>query len=284
MAKKVYMLTEIQLRNAIKETIRNIMEGIDVDAYKNVTVTDRHEDLVDTSVTNNPTLLSDFVPGVKVWSIFQRKDDDVFDGNPLLYVAKGEKNYKLTNPQKFYRRLGAIIEKFFGDNGGIDVTIAIPSNSSLNSYFAKEVAKFCNNPQYIDNLFVKMSIEEVYDYVMDEDSAFRKHYGQFYPQKLEMLKKYMRNMGDTFRFHLVKDMDMRKVIERTIKLSDDVYGKYIDAINGKNILIIDDSLALGSTIKQACSIIRDAYTPKSISVLTLFSPLYAAGGGSLKNS
>ena len=89
-------------------------------------------------------------------------------------------------------------------------------------------------------------------------------------------------MGDTFRFHLIKDMEMRKVIEHTIKISDEFYGQYVDAINEKNILIIDDSIALGSTIKQACQIITDAYTPKSISVLTLFSPLYTSSG-ELKN-
>ena len=67
---------------------------------------------------------------------------------------------------------------------------------------------------------------------------------------------------------------MRKVIEHTIKISDELYGKYIDAINDKNILIIDDSLTFGNTIREACKIITEAYTPRTITVLTLFSPLY----------
>lgn len=91
-------------------------------------------------------------------------------------------------------------------------------------------------------------------------------------------------MGDTFQFHKIGDMEMRKVIEHTIKLSDEFYGKYIDAINGKNVLVIDDSLTHGNTIREACKIIANAYTPKSITVLTLFSPLYEEDGEVLKKN
>ena len=282
MVKKLFRLAESELREVIQDSVSRIIEGIDVDLDGNVTITDKHECLVDTSVSNNPTVLTELVPNVKVWSIFQRKDDEWFDGNPLLYALKNEKNYKLTNPRKFYSRLEEILNKFFGENKGADVTIAIPSSSNLNQYFASLVAKSCNNHQYINNLFVKMSTEEVYDFIIEENSPFRQHYGRFINQKLEILRKYFNNMADTFRFHLIKDMEMRKVIEHTIKISDEFYGQYVDAINEKNILIIDDSIALVSTIKQACQIITDAYTPKSISVLTLFSPLYTSSG-ELKN-
>lgn len=88
---------------------------------------------------------------------------------------------------------------------------------------------------------------------------------------------------ETFQFHKVDNIEMRKVIEHTIKLSDELHGKYIEAINDRNILIVDDSMTLGQTIKEACSIIANAYTPKSITVLTLFSPLYEEGGEKLKN-
>ena len=38
-----------------------------------------------------------------------------------------------------------------------------------------------------------------------------------------------------------------------------------------------------STIKEACKIISSAYTPKTIPVLTLFSPLYDENGDELQN-
>lgn len=285
MAKKTIHITEKQLRKMIESSIQNILnEGIDVDIQRNVRMTDKHEKLVNTSVNDNPTVLTDFIPNVVVWSIFKRQDDEWGDGNPLLYALKKEKNYKLINPRKVYGRIEYIVKKFFASNNGVDVTIAVPSTNSLNKLFAETVARHCNNPQYIDNLFIKMSTQEVADCIFEKDSLFRKHYGHFFKQRYEELKTYFRKMPyDTFQFHKVDNMDMRKVIEHTIKLSDEFYGRYVEAINDRNILIIDDSLTLGQTIKEACSIITNAYTPKSITVLTLFSPLYQEGGEKLKN-
>ena len=40
---------------------------------------------------------------------------------------------------------------------------------------------------------------------------------------------------------------MRKVIENTIKLNDQYYGKYIDGINDKNVVIVDDGSTDGSS-------------------------------------
>ena len=283
---KIIKISESELKELIETTVRSILnEGIDVDIQRNVVMTDKHEKLVDTSANDNPTVLTDFIPNVVVWSIFKRRDDEWGDGNPLLYALKNEKNYKLVNPQKVYSRINYIIKKFFADNSGADITIAIPSTNSLNKFFAETVARNCSNPQYIDNLFIKMTTQEVADCVFEDNSLFRKHYGSFFNQRYEELKTYFRKMPyETFQFHKVANMEMRKVIEHTIKLSNDFYGKYVDAINGKNILIVDDSLTLGQTIKEACSIIANAYTPKSITVLTLFSPLYQKGGNKLKKN
>lgn len=283
MAKKVIRLTEEELHNVVKGAVDGILEGINVDDNRNAIMTDKHERLVDTSAEGNPTVLTDFVPNVTVWSIFKRINDDWGDGNPLLYALKNEKGYTLKNPRVVFNRIEFIVNKFFETNGVSDITIAMPSSNPLNKTFAKIVSTHCNNPQFINNLFIKMSTEEVADFVYQENSAFRKYYGRFFKQRFNELKNYFRNMPyDSFQFHKVANMDMRKVIEHTIKLSDEFYGKYIDAINDKNILIIDDSLTLGQTIKEACSIISSAYTPKSITILTLFFPLYEAGGNELE--
>lgn len=66
-----------EIRDIIMESVNKILkEGIVVDTYDNVTMTDKHEKLVDTSVENNPTLLKDFVKDINVWSVFKRKDDE----------------------------------------------------------------------------------------------------------------------------------------------------------------------------------------------------------------
>lgn len=287
MEKNIIYLTESELKEIIVDAVKQVInEGIDIQ-YKNgkdiVKMTDSHEKMVDTSVANNPTVLTDFIPNITVWSIFKRKDDEWGDGNPLLYSLKKENNYVLANPKQVEKRIKEIVHKFFENNSNIDITIAVPSKNKLNQFFAHVVSSYCKNPKYINNVLVKMSTEEVYEHVKKESSAFCRYYKKQSQQKLQILKHYFSKMkNNTFQFHKVADMEMRKVIEHTIKLSDKFYGDYIDAINDKNVLIIDDSLTLGQTIKESCQIIADAYTPKSISVLTLFSPLYCEGGDELK--
>ena len=46
---------------------------------------------------------------------------------------------------------------------------------------------------------------------------------------------------------------------------------YYKDINGKDILLIDDTLTFGQSIVESVNLILDAYTPKSITVLTMFS-------------
>ena len=56
-------------------------------------------------------------------------------------------------------------------------------------------------------------------------------------------------------------------------LSPDRYAKDSKIINGQDILIIDDTISRGQSIKEACQIMLESYAPKSITVLTLLSKL-----------
>lgn len=279
MAKKTIKITEEELKRILNESISRVLEGIEVTSDRLVTMTDKHEKLVDTSAVNNPSVSDSIIPNIRVWSIFKRKEGAWNDGNPLLYALKGEKGYTISNEMKVKNRIEYITKKFLETNQGIDVTIMVPSANELNKYFASIVAKGCKNPQYIDNLLVKMSIQEVDDLINAPDSLFRKTYGPQYDSAHELLEKYYSYMKKgVFQFHLVQNLEMRKTIEHTIKLSDEFYGKYIDCINDKNVLIIDDSITFAQSLKESCKIIAECYTPKSITVLTLFSPLYDETG------
>ena len=66
---------------------------------------------------------------------------------------------------------------------------------------------------------------------------------------------------------------MRDALDSTLKLSDDRFAEFANKINGQDILIIDDTISRGQTIKEVCQIISDSYAPKSITVLTLLSKL-----------
>ena len=98
MSKKIVRLTETQLNEIITESVKEILslceeleEGIDIDPHtRTVSFNPNHEENVDTSVENNPTCDKELIPGVDVWSIFQRKRGALGDGNPLIHALKGE--------------------------------------------------------------------------------------------------------------------------------------------------------------------------------------------------
>lgn len=270
----------------IKQIIEDflISEGIEVDIDRNVTMTDSHEKLVDTSIENNPTVITSMIPNIEIYSIFKRKEEDVGDGNPLLYALKNEKGYKLTNINKVKNRIEYIVKEFFKKHGKRDITIMVPSTNKLNEYFAKVVASHCINPNYIGDIVAKMSIEEVDDSIFAEDSKFRHYYNRKFEAAYKQFKEYCRKMpGTAFRFHFIKDIQMRKVIEHTIKKNDKYWSNYIEAFNDKDLIIVDDSITLGNTIMETCKIVSECYTPKSITILTLMSPLYTENGKELAN-
>ena len=76
-----------------------------------------------------------------------------------------------------------------------------------------------------------------------------------------------------FSRHLIKNKEMRDVLDFTFKVSEDRFAEFANKINGQNILIIDDTISRGQSIKEACKIMMESYAPKSITVLTLLSKL-----------
>lgn len=72
----------------------------------------------------------------------------------------------------------------------------------------------------------------------------------------------------------LRNNNMRDVLDFTLKASVDCSAEDANNINGEDVLIIDDTISRGQTIKEACQIIQDTYAPKSITVLTLLSKLY----------
>ena len=66
---------------------------------------------------------------------------------------------------------------------------------------------------------------------------------------------------------------MWDVLDFTLKVSQDRFAEFANKINGQNILIIDDTISRGQSIKEACKIMMESYAPKSITVLRLLSKL-----------
>ena len=110
------------------------------------------------------------------------------------------------------------------------------------------------------------------------NSVFRQYYKADFVPAYNELAQYLELMEKTrngyFTRHLIRNNNMRDVLDFTLKASADCSAEDANNINGEDVLIIDDTISRGQTIKEACQIIQDTYAPKSITVLTLISKLY----------
>ena len=273
-----------KIKKIVNESINDVIdkflnEGIDFD-YDTLTVSynPSHEDNVDTSIYNNPTKDSSLIENIPVWSIFKRKKGSYGDGNPLIYAMKGEKwKFKTINDELAIEKQFHLIAEKFAKLYPIGVTIIIPSSNELNHHIAEVLVSKSKNCKIIEGAICKLTTEEVNDIVLEPDSYFRRIYKSDFSEAYKQLVIYFKEMDEkkngTFSRHLVKDNMMRDVLLNTLKLSPDRYAKDSELINGQDILIIDDTISRGQTIKEACRIMSESYAPKSITVLTLLSKL-----------
>ena len=265
----------------IKKFDEFIEEGIDFDPNtKTVSYNPSHEDNVDTSVENNPTTDGNLVPNIKVWSIFKRKKGLRGDGNPLIYAFKGEEGWSFnTDDDRIaIEKQFDIIASKFASMYPIGITILMPSGNDLNNRIAEVIMSKSKDADIIEGVICKITTEEVENIVLDFNSKFREYYKDNFNEAYYKLGRYLDEMDKQrngyFSRHLIKNNEMRDILDFTLKLSNDRFAEFANKINGQDILIIDDTISRGQSIKEACQIMSESYAPKSITVLTLLSKLY----------
>ena len=279
-----HILTEKQFRSLIDKSVEKVLkrvlnEGIYFDPEtKTVSYNPSHEDNVDTSLENNPTSDGEIVPGVQVWSIFKRKRGLRGDGNPLVYALKGEGwTFRSEKDREAIEKQFDAIATKFAKMYPVGVTILMPSGNELNNHIADVILSKSKNAELINGVICKLTTEEVDEIVLDFTSKFREHYKKEFNTKYYELGTYLdlmdKERNGYFSRHLIKNKEMRDVLDFTFKVSEDRFAEFANKINGQNILIIDDTISRGQSIKEACKIMMESYAPKSITVLTLLSKL-----------
>lgn len=269
------------VNEAVAQSIDSVInEGIDFDPHtKTVSYNPSHEENVDTSIEHNPAMDGDIVPNVQVWSIFKRIRGLRGDGNPLVYALKGEGGWTFrdeSDRNAIEKQFDAIATKF-ATMYPVGVTILMPSGSELNMHIADVVMSKSRNAELIKGVICKLTTEEVDDIVLDFNSKFREFYKDEFNSKYYELGQYLdlmdKERNGYFSRHLIKNNQMRNVLDSTLKLSDDRFAEFANKINDQDVLIIDDTISRGQSIKEACQIMLESYAPKSITVLTLLSKL-----------
>ena len=114
--KKHIVLNESNLRKIIREQLQIILsEGIDIpkNNQRTVSVTNKHQNYVDTNNYNQPYMFVDTQRGYTVYSVFQRQEtkDGITDSNPLLNALKKRKGWEFANAKQDLTLLDGLVNK-----------------------------------------------------------------------------------------------------------------------------------------------------------------------------
>lgn len=252
-----------------------IVEGININSNdKTISLTDEHDKGVDFSLVNNPVY--DKYKDFDVISIFKRSKlvDDTNterDGNPFIYALKEKKGwtFDITNDEifRYIKRFLEICKKI---NNTYDTIVITPSSTNINERFMKVISKQVQVENIVREFLVKIKKEEIIDDNLIDKEQITKDYPNNYNEVITKISRSFRRMEGA-------DFEAKHMDKKYLK-----YVKYIGVnndlnirpmIDGKDILVLDDTISSGTTVSQCIDGITSNFTPKSITIVTLLSKL-----------
>jgi ribosomal protein S17E len=268
-------------------------EGIDI-YKKNVTLNFNHEKGVNTSVSVNPLKYTLDGLDAQIYSIFTRnKSEEANDGNPLIYGMKDLFNWKISESDKkeLYVRTKKIAEKISQELQNQSVILSIPSSNSLNKEFAEVINSVFNKEIIYDDVLIKLPKDEVYKSISpttpaearkELDIAFAKMGDSF--KFKEISPKYREYITNIYKTNKKSTTGAAATAVASLPEDLDKLKKIDSLIRGKNIIILDDTISSGSTIKLFVKELQSLYNPKSITIITLFSKIVDKSGKVFKSN
>ena len=280
-----YCINEVIKRDILSTEDTNkflLNEGIDI-KDRVIYLNDKHERIVDTSVISNPTYWK--LGKYDVVSIFKREhfqtmDGKNLDGNPLVYALKGKYKWKWANEgdmKILMQKFVTICKKI---NQHFDVIIKAPSdNRLLNETMLDFLIPNIRHNLLVKDFFFKINIEDAV-HCVDEKTILSDCNNN--EQEANIIKKaiyrgiYLEDENGKEPL-FISSKNIPKQYVKYVRLVTTKYNKYtfeqvVNMIDGKNILIIDDSISSGQTVSQCVDSIVGTYKPKNVVILTMFSP------------
>ncbi|NDI08895.1 MAG: phosphoribosyltransferase, partial [Actinobacteria bacterium] len=137
-----------------------------------------------------------------------------------------------------------------------DVVVPLKSSSVLNDVIAKRI-NIKSNVEVIPELIVKNTIKNIKIEIPSEETSEKTK------QYVDTIKRRMTSIGDQeFRSKMIP-ASFRRYVSNYLKFNDKYDRSTFDKINGKNILVIDDTLGEGVTLREIQRLLYQ-YQPKSI--------------------
>jgi hypothetical protein len=238
--------------------------GIDITNDNQILFNNTHQKLVNTDINSNPT--TSIIHNIKIHSIYKRvkTKSNHWDGNPLIYALKNQKGYRLSRAEfkKFLYSFHFILNKLLEDKN-YDLILVLPSSSNVAKGVAKKVSNSLTKTLNVHDIFEKQSISEVIEKI-DISVVSNKNKLKELKHQLSKLQKMDKNK--TFSMKNVPPKIREYFVPLKLKAKFD-FSHY------KNILIVDDLLATGNSIKSARDIILIQNSKVNIEGLCLFSGL-----------
>lgn len=239
--------------------------GIDIGPDGAILFNEKHERLLNTSTEKNPSIK--VINGLRIQSIFRRvkNSGETRDGNPFIYALKEKNGYSIDRRQlwRFRNNFLEILDKAFSEID-VDYVIPMPSGHKVASYLSWRVAKrHDDRPAVVSHALRKRTVGEMLEAYGDQIPKAGKYALKKY--KFQIRKWGKMPMGTLVSMKEV-DNGIRNYFH-PLALTDGVC-----ELNGKRVLLVDDLLSSGSTLKCARALIEEREA-KAVSALCLLSSL-----------
>jgi hypothetical protein len=232
--------------------------GIDVTKQKVVSINEGHDHLVVTEPSKNP-IEYDVGIGKYITAVYQRKKarSRAGDGNPLIYALKGINRFFISEEDKsvLHSNMITIVSRHYGSES-FDSVIAMPSSKPI----AEWVGNACSEALGIPlerNVFIKATNANVLRQIKEIDGD----------QEIIELRKALEVKKPNGAFK-VKDLSQ---YQRTFV--DPVCMNPFFSENRKRILLVDDLVSSGTTLKSGYNAFKSKYPDTEIDCLSLLGPV-----------
>ncbi len=239
--------------------------GIDIEADGTIRFNGAHERLLNTSTDKNPSIK--LIKGLRIQSLFRRVQTpgDIRDGNPFIYALKDKNGYKIDRKElwKFRVNFSEILDKAlqFID---VDCVIPMPSGHRIASYLACKIARRHDGlPTVISDALRKRTVGEMLESYAGNTPVAGKHKTREYKSQI---RKWTKMPSGTFVSMKEVDNSVRNFFH-PLALTEGV-----EDLSGKRVLLVDDLLSSGSTLKCAQALIEERQAGE-VSALCLLSSL-----------
>lgn len=287
----------------LERGLRTLLGNAGAKEYRTVKLTAGDEGITELKFGEPKPIKTELVissPGstgkLECYSILGRTPaSGISDGNPLIYALKRINNWRLASVDDFSILLDyyiAVCNSTF--NGGlfadVDVLIPLPSSAKINAAMVNCITgRF--KPEIITlDYLKKQSVESAYSQI-DEMLIDVQWMGRLYPELRHGTQEYDRKLRNVISdLENAKQRNTESNAERGISgnpfaikyipveyrklFNDYITGAFPDGIlEGKNVLVVDDSIASGQSLRGFVEKYVVGQKPASVRALTLLSPL-----------